>query len=159
MKAFAVIVVVLVLALSSVMGYALFNTSLVVEGKGMQVLSAQSRPEDFHDLQQSMEHENQEGMVYTDQVPMDASMYNFYVYTLRLKNRCLVPAEMVEVQVVGKDGDVLSYDDENQVNIAPGASRDVWCVLLTQGTPTAVREIVITYYLWGNPQTVRYTYE
>ena len=113
----------------------------------------------LHDLQQSMEHENQEGMVYTDQVPMDASMYNFYVYTLRLKNRCLVPAEMVEVQVVGKDGDVLSYDDENQVNIAPGASRDVWCVLLTQGTPTAVREIVITYYLWGNPQTVRYTYE
>lgn len=159
MKTLAVIILVLVLAVSGMLGYALFNTALVVEGKGMQTLSAQSRYEDFAELQRNLEYGTDEATVYGEQLLLDASEYNFYIYTLRLKNRCLVPAEMVEMQVVGKDGDILSYDDGNQVNISPGASRDVWCVLLTRGTPTPVREIVITYYLWGNPQTVKYTYE
>ena len=151
--------VILVVALAGVMGYALFNTALVVEGKGMQVLSASQRMEDFEALREDIERGTVEGALFDATVPMNAADYNFYVYTLRLKNNCLVPAEMVEVQLSPGGQDVLCYDEKTLVTIAPGESRDVWCVLLTRGTPSAVRELTVTYYLWGNAQTVKYTYE
>ena len=37
MKTLAIILTVLVLLVSGVLGYALFNTALVVEGQGLQV--------------------------------------------------------------------------------------------------------------------------
>ena len=55
--------------------------------------------------------------------------------------------------------DVLFYGAEEETVIMPGESRDVWCVLLTEGAPTAVREIYITYYLWGHAQEVKFTYD
>lgn len=159
MKTFAIVMMILVVALAGVMGYALFNTALVVEGKGMQVLSASQRMEDFEALREDIERGTVEGALFDGTVPMNAADYNFYVYTLRLKNNCLVPAEMVEVQLSPGGQDVLCYDEKALVTIAPGESRDVWCVLLTRGTPSAVRELTVTYYLWGNAQTVKYTYE
>lgn len=159
MKTFAIVMAVLVLALSCTLGYALFNTALVVEGKGMQVIPAAQRHEDFAALQKGIENETVTGALFQNEVPMDAQDYSFYVYTLRLKNNCLVPAEMVEMQLSGTESDILCYDEDARVTIAPGESRDVWCVLLTRGAPSPVREITITYYLWGNAQTVKYTYE
>lgn len=159
MKTFAILMIVLSLALMGVMGYALFNSSLQVEGKGLQVLSAADMPEDFASLQTQIERECVEGALFDQSPLLDASQYQFYVYTLRLKNNCLVPAEMVEMQLAPMQGDVLCYDEDTEVVIAPGESRDVWSVLLTNGQSGSVRELTVTYYLWGHPQTVKYTYE
>ena len=159
MKTLAIILTVLVLLVSGVLGYALFNTALVVEGQGLQVISAADMPEEFNALRQAVGSNTVSGALFRNQEIVNAGDYNFYVYTLRLKNNCLVPACMTEVQLSPLQMDVLCYDEDVRVDIAPGESRDVWCVLLTEGTPTAVRELTVTYYLWGNPQTVKYTYE
>ena len=66
---------------------------------------------------------------------------------------------MVELQIAPIESDVLFYCDTKETIIPAGETRDVWCVLLTQGTPHAVRDIYITYYLWGHAQEVRYTYD
>ena len=55
--------------------------------------------------------------------------------------------------------DVLFYGETEEIVIPPGETRDVWCVLLTEGTPHTVRDIYITYYLWGHPQEVKFTYD
>ena len=88
-----------------------------------------------------------------------AENYSYYIYTLRLKNNGLVPAEMVEMQVSPIDADVLFYGDTQETVIPPGGEKDVWVVLLTEGTPHSVRDLYITYYLWGHPQEVKYTYD
>ena len=159
MKTLAIVLVGAVLALGGVLGYALFNTALSVEGHGLEVLRAAERPGEFASLQEKVELGTLEGAVFTDTVPINADEYRFYVYTLRLKNNCLVPAQMVEIQLAPGSQDVLYYDEAAQVDIRPGESRDVWCVLLTKGEPSPVRELTVTYYLWGNAQTVKHTYE
>ena len=79
--------------------------------------------------------------------------------TLRIKKPGLVPAEMLELQIAPIEQDVLFYTDTVEKVIPPGETRDIWCVLLTEGEPYAVRDIYITYYLWGPEHEVKFTYE
>ena len=57
------------------------------------------------------------------------------------------------------ENDVLFYGDTQETVIPPGGEKDVWCVLLTEGTPHSVRDLYVTYYLWGHPQEVKFTYD
>lgn len=159
MKATAIILIVLVLAAGGCLGYALFNTNLQVTGKGLQTLSAQQRAEEFETLKRAVDQQSLLGTVLRPGELGAAEDYSYYIYTLRLKNPGLVPAEMVEMQIAPISGDVLFYGDTREIIIRPGETRDVWCVLLTQGTPHAVRDIYITYYLWGHAQEVKFTYD
>ncbi len=66
---------------------------------------------------------------------------------------------MVEMQVAPIENDVLFYGDTSETIIPPGEEKDVWVVLLTEGTPHSVRDLYVTYYLWGHPQEVKFTYD
>ena len=125
MKTFAIIMIVLCVALAGTLGYALFHTRLLVEGKGLQVLSAGDNLQDFERLQSQIERDCVEGTLFDAAPLLDAGEYSFYVYTLRLKNPCLVNAEMVEVQLAPMQGDVLCYDEAAEVQIGPGGSHRV----------------------------------
>ena len=150
---------VLVLAAAGCLGYALFNTNLQVVGKSLEVLPAAQRTTEFDALKTAVQRQSLLGTVLKSGEIGAAEDYSYYIYTLRLENKCLIPAEMVELQISPMDSDVLFYCDTKETIIPAGETRDVWCVLLTQGTPHAVRDIYITYYLWGHPQEVRYTYD
>ena len=115
MKTLAIILTVLVLLVSGVLGYALFNTALVVEGQGLQVISAADMPEEFNALRQAVGSNTVSGALFRNREIVNAGDYNFYVYTLRLKNNCLVPACMTEVQLSPLQMDVLCYDEDGRV--------------------------------------------
>ncbi len=151
--------IVLVLAVGGALGWALFNTNLQVIAKGMQVFPAQERIGEFEQVKLAANQRCLLGTLLKTDGVGEAKDYSFYVYSLRLKNNGLVPAEMVEMQISPIAQDVLFYGAEEEIIIMPGTSRDVWCVLLTEGSPTAVREIYITYYLWGHAQEVKFTYD
>ena len=159
MKTAAIILMVLVLAAAGCLGYALFNTNLQVVGKSLEVLPAAQRTTEFDALKTAVQRQSLLGTVLKSGEIGAAEDYSYYIYTLRLENKCLIPAEMVELQISPMDSDVLFYCDTKETIIPAGETRDVWCVLLTQGTPHAVRDIYITYYLWGHAQEVRYTYD
>lgn len=78
-------------------------------------------------------------------------------YTLRLRNPGLLPAEMVEIQLVSSAGDIAAYQDPVRISIQPGAEDIVSLRLLTGGGSAYRRDLVITYYLWGELHTIRYT--
>lgn len=158
MKYVAIILIVLVLAAGGVAVYALLNTSLAVEGQGFQSISASDRSAEFMTLQSVMDRNALQGVVYREAALDDPGAYSYYIYTLRLHNKCLVPAEMVELQVSPAQKDVLMYTENGEITIAAGATRDVWCAVVTEGAPVAVRDITITYYLCGNPYSVRFTH-
>ncbi len=158
MKYVAILLIVITLAAGGVVVYALLNTSLAVEGQGFQAISASERANEFLTLQSVVERNALQGVVYRDAALDDPGKYTYYVYTLRLHNKCLVAAEMVEMQVSPAQADVLMYGESNEVIIPAGATRDVWCAVVTEGAPVAARDITVTYYLCGNPNSVRFTH-
>ena len=159
MKTAAIVLIVLVLAVGGTLGWALFHTNLQVTGRAMQVLPAVQRAAEFDQLRAAVGRQSLLGTVLKTGEMGGAENYSYYIYTLRLKNNCLVPAEMVEMQIAPIASDVLFYGDTAETVIPPGGEKDVWCVLLTEGTPHAVRDLYVTYYLWGHPQEVKYTYD
>ena len=159
MKTAAILLIVLVLAAGGVIGYGLFNTSLQVIGKGLQVFPAQERPMEFETLRMAVEQKSLVGTMLQQGNLGPSSDYTYYMYTLRIKNPGLVDAEMVELQIAPISQDVLFYGDLAEITIPAGETRDIWCVLLTKGAPHAVRDIYITYYVWGHPQEVKFTYD
>jgi len=159
LKTAAIILMVLVLAAAGCLGYALFNTNLHVVGKSLEVLPAAQRTAEFDALKTAVQRQSLLGTVLKTGEIGAAEDYSYYIYTLRLENKCLIPAEMVELQIAPIASDALFYCDTKETIIPAGETRDIWCVLLTEGSPHPVRDIYITYYLWGHPQEVRYTYD
>lgn len=159
MKTAAIVLIVLVLAVGGCLGYGLFNTSLQVIGKGLQTLPAQERAEEFAALRTALEQNSLQGTILRPGELGAAADYSYYVYTLRLHNPGLIDAQMVELQIAPLGSDVLFYGETQEVIIPAGGTRDVWCVLLTQGTPHAVRDLYVTYYLWGHAHEVKFTYD
>ena len=149
----------LVLVAGGTLGYALFSTNLAVTAKGLQVLPARDRAAEFEALRLSARQKSLLGTLLKSGEWGGAEDYSFYLYSLRLKNNGLVPAEMVEMQVAPIENDMLFYGDTQETVIPPGGEKDVWVVLLTEGTPHSIRDLYITYYLWGHPQEVKFTYD
>lgn len=150
---------VLVLLTAGVLGYGLFNTSLQVTGKALDVIPASQRAGEFEALKGSVERNSLIGTILKKDPLGSAEEYSYYMYTLRLHNPGLVDAEMVELQIAPMNQDVLFYGETQEIVIPAQGTRDVWCVLLTKGTPHAVRDIYVTYYLWGHPHEVKFTYD
>lgn len=159
MRKAAIILMTLLLLAAGVVGWGLLHTNLRVIGKSLSATPAADIRTDFYTLQEAVKSQSLLGTQIKSGELGPAEDYTYYVYTLRLQNDGLVGAEMVEIQIAPLEGDVLFYGESGEVKIAAGETRDVWCVLLTQGTPHPVRDIYVTYYLWGHPQEVKYTYD
>ena len=158
MKIAAVVLMALALIVGGALGYALFHTDLRVVGSALQTLPAADRPAEFDALRAAVAGQSLLGTVLRSGEMGPAENYRYYIYQLRLENQCLIPAEMVELQIAPLAEDVLFYGDTQETVIPAGETRDVYCVLLTQGAPHPVRDVFITYYLWGHPQEVKYTF-
>ena len=158
MKKAAILLFLLLLCASAAVGWGLLHTSLQVIGKGVQVTPAWQRAEEFETLRKAVREQSLLGTTLRSGELGDSGEYEFYIYTLRLRNPGLVRAEMVEMQISPLDCDVLFYGDTEELQIAPFETRDIRCVLLTQGSAHPVRDLHVTYYLWGHPYEVKYTY-
>jgi len=159
LKKAAIVLMILLIAALGVTGWGLTHTNLRVIGKSVQITRADARPEAFAALREAAKNQSLLGTRLKSGEIGDAGEYSYFTYTLRLKNEGLVDAEMVEVQIAPLDQDVLFYGAAEEVIIKAGETKDVQCVLLTRGRPHPVRDIYVTYYLWGHPQEVKYTYE
>lgn len=159
MKKAAIIFLILTLIFAGVLGYALFHTTLEVVGKGLQSFNAGERAAEFSVLRQAVSQNSLHGTMTRSTALGDEKDYVYRIYTLRIKNPGLIPAQMVEMQIAPIAQDVLFYGSEEEIDIAPGETRDVWCVLLTEGNTHDVREITVTYYLWGHAHEVKFTYD
>ena len=87
----------------------------------------------------------------------EAEGYQFYTYTVRLNNGCFLTADMVEVQVTPMEGDVLQLGDDTARALPARTTGDIQATILTDVNMHAVRELNITYYMWGLPFTLRTT--
>ena len=84
--------------------------------------------------------------------------YAFITYTLRLNNQCLVPVDMVEVQVVPDPNDVAQLGDVSVHSLDAKTQGDITATILTTRDSHSVRELIVTYYVWGVSFSIRETY-
>lgn len=156
---YAAIAAALLLIVSLVGVGALYLTANVtVEAVGVVAVEASTQPEVFSALKEQQASSHVTGTMYTSAPIGDAANYQFYTYTVRLKNSCFLAADMVEVQVTPMEGDVLQIGDTSAKVLAARTTGDIQATILTDINMHAVRELNVTYYMWGLPFTLRTTY-
>jgi hypothetical protein len=150
-------VVLLVLAIAGV-GYLYTNAKVAVETVGAKAYEAQSQQPTFDDLKRRLANNTVLGTVFKNEQLGESSEYAFFTYTVRMRNDSLIAADMVEVQIVPNDKDVLQMGNTNVRSLSPRSKGDFSATVLTRRDSGSGREIVITYYIWGKPFTIRKTY-
>ena len=159
MKAAAIVSVILLIACLLGIGVLYATADMAVESVNVIAVEAATQPDLFNQLRQQVESGSILGTAYTGQNWLDdASNYQFYTYTIRLRNDCFVNADMIEAQVTPMDGDVLQIGDYTVKQLPSRATGDLQVTILTAIGMHPVREINITYYVWGLPFSLKTTY-
>lgn len=143
--AFSLLIVMVVLV-----GYLFLTAEVQVIDISAQGIPAANDPEAFEKLKQSIEQETFYGTLY--QKPLewkDASEYVYLTYKLRIRNNCLVPIDMLEVQVVPQTDDILQIADLTVKSLDLKSEGDLTVQILAPKDTHPVREMIVTYYLWG----------
>jgi hypothetical protein len=156
-KAAILSVLLLILALIGV-GALYLTANVTVEAVGVIALEAEAQPQLFSELRQQQASGYVSGTPYTADPIGSIENYQFYTYTVRLKNNCFLTADMVELQVTPMAGDVMQLGDFSAKALAPRATGDIQATILTDVNMHAVRELNVTYYMWGIPFSLRTTY-
>ena len=146
--------VLAVLALLTVLWQTL-HQELVVTGQGLNAVEADRLEQEYASWISAIENRQFVGLVYQEEPAAEPAQ--FVTYTLRLRNGGLLPAEMVEMQLVTEAGDIAAYQDPEEADIAPGGEGTLSLTLLTVSRASLRRDIIVTYYLWGRLYSIRYT--
>ncbi len=138
----------LLLVMIGLVGY-LFMTAEVqvvdIQAQGIAV-----DPAELEQIRQSIEQETFYGTLF--QKPLewkDASEYINLTYTLRIRNNCLVPIDMIEVQVIPQSDDILQKADLKVKSLDLKSEGEIQVQILAPQNTHPIREMIVTYYLWG----------
>ena len=158
LKHAAIITVLLLIAALIGVGALYLTSNVTVEAVGVITVEAEAQPQLFAQLQEQQRSGYVTGTPYSTDPIGSAENYQFYTYTVRLKNNCFLTADMVELQVTPMTGDVMQLGDFGAKALSARATGDIQATILTDINMHAVRELNVTYYMWGIPLTLRTTY-
>ncbi|HPA61051.1 MAG TPA: hypothetical protein PLO90_05180 [Clostridia bacterium] len=160
---FSVLLMALVVGVT-LWGYA--NARLSLTAQAVRALPPEEHGTRFASLKRQLDSGAVRGTVYDKALRGGEDDYVILEYTISVANRGLVEARMLEAVVVPLAGDVLCFSqqeyDRQEVNssidVQPGRQVMLRCYLLTRRDAHAVREIQVSYYVWGNPFIVKVRY-
>lgn len=158
MKYFAILSVLILIVTLVGVGYMYMTANIVVEAVGVIATDAPSQETLFNELKEQVRLGAVVGTPYVGTQELSgAENYQFYTYTVRLRNNCSVPADMVELQVTPMAGDILQIGSSADVKLPAGQTVDATATILTDVNMHAIREVTVTYYIWGVPFTMKTT--
>jgi len=159
LKFAAIASVSLLLVIVLLVGYLFLTAKVEVIDITAQGIPAANDPAGFEKLKSSIEDETFYGTLY--QKPLewkDPSEYVYLTYTLRLRNNCLVPIDMIEVQVVPQSDDILQMPDLKVKSLDLKSEGELSVQILAPKDTHPIREMFVTYYLWGVSGNVKTVY-
>ena len=157
MKAFAVILVVLVLVAVAAVGVLYFSAKIEVRFVSCIATDGITQVEFFDDLKEKVESSAFDGTRFSDVPLLTADQYQFLTYTVRLDNHAFLPAQTIEIRITPMEGDLLQLGDTNCYDLASGKHTELSATILTSRNMHSVREATISYYCWGIPFTEKIT--
>lgn len=159
MKAIAILMVIALVVAVCGVGYLYMTANVSVVAVGMTATEATVQQATFDKLKTDLTQNSLIGTSFQNDTELgEAQAYQFYTYTVRLRNFSMLTCDMVELQVTPREGDVLQMGNEQSKALSAGATGDISATVLTSVESLPVRELIITYYVWGIPFTVKTTY-
>ena len=158
MKYVAIILVFLLLASVAGIGWLYVSSTLSVTTVICETMEASAQPEFFFSTRLLLEEHALTGTLFSQEIPGDAEQYQFVTYTVRLQNDTAVTADMVEVQITPMTGDICQFGSTHASALPAHSSGDISVTMLTERGNHPVRELTVSYYLWGIPFTLRTAY-
>lgn len=158
MKYFAIFTVLVLIAALVGVGYLYMSANIYVEAVGMVSAEAAAQPELFAQVSDQLRLNAVVGTPFvTAQELSSVENYQFFTYTVRLRNDSAVTADMVELQVTPMAGDILQIGAAGEKKLPAGQTADITATILTDISMHPIREVTITYYIWGVPFTTKTT--
>lgn len=159
LKIAAIAAVSLLVVVVLLVGYLFLTARVEVTSINAGGQSAAYDAAGFEALRSSVEEGTFQGtLFYKPQTWGEAEDYALITYTVRLQNGCLVPIDMIEVQVVPQSVDILQVGDYEVRSLEAKSAGDVTATILTAKDTHSIREIIVTYYVWGVSFSLRTTY-
>ena len=158
MRAAAIILLILCLAAAGLTGYLYLNTNVIVTGITCVATDAADQAELFSQLKTQAQTGTFTGMPFATSDIGEAGSYQFYTYTVHLTNQTFIRAEVAEVRITPMNGDVLQMAENEARSIPARKEGTVQATILTAKEMHSIRELTLTYYLWGLPFSERLTY-
>ncbi len=158
MRATAIILAVVCLAAIVLTGYIYFTANVYITDIECVAEEAAGQEELFGSLKAAAEKGICTGTLFSGGEIGDAADYQFYTYTVHLQNATFVTAEVAEVQVTPMSADVLQTEQAQPISIPARGAGPVRATILTKRDMHNVRELTVTYYLWGMPFSLKTTY-
>lgn len=140
----------LLLVMVLLVGYLFLTAEVQVVDIQVKGTPASEDAQSFERLKQSVLDDTFQGTLF--QKPLEwkeASEYVYLTYTIRLRNSCLVPIDMVEAQVVPQSSDILQLANLEVRSLDLKSEGDLSVTVLAPKDTHSVREMIVTYYLWG----------
>ena len=141
-----------------VVGYFYATARVSIAAYKAEGVAASENAALFAQAQEAIAQGTFEGTVFNDAALGPIENYAWITYTLRLSNQCLVPVDMVEVQVVPDPQDVLQLGHTEVRSLEAKTMGDVTATILTAKDSHSIRELIVTYYVWGVSFSIRETY-
>lgn len=158
MKKVAILTALLLIACLIGVGALYLTSNVSVEAVGVIAVEASTQPELFNALRDQLTSGYVQGTPYGPTELGDIANYQFYTYTVRLKNDCFLAADMLELQVTPMQGDVMQLGSTSAKALDARSRGDIQATILTDISMHSVRELNVTYYMWGIPFTLRTAY-
>ena len=152
---FMIALVVLALLL---VGYFYATAYVSIAAFKAEGISAAERADQFASIKAELNQNAFIGTRFSTAALGEAADYALITYTLRLSNQCLVPIDMVEVQVVPDPADIAQLGDLTVHSLDAKSQGDITATILTARDSNSIRELIVTYYVWGVSFTIRETY-
>ena len=157
MKAFAIVLIVLLVIAVAAAGVFFFSAKIDVRFVSCIATDGITQVDFYNELKGQVESGAFTGTRFSGAELGAADQYQFLTYTVRLDSHAFLKAETIELRITPMDGDVLQLGDEACYDMASGKQTEVSSTILTARTMHSVREGIVSYYLWGIPFTERIT--
>lgn len=149
LKGLAIAMVAMLVVMVLMIAYLFLSAEVTVSVVGAETLSAEATTQ-FVEHKEGLAEETFIGTVYQKPTqwkqPAD---YAYVTYTVHVKNGCLVPIEMIEVQVVPQPSDIAQIGNMQNASLSAKTEGDLTATILTSAGGNPARELIVSYYVWG----------
>ncbi|MEG0766563.1 MAG: hypothetical protein RR482_02505 [Clostridia bacterium] len=149
MKYIAWALVIVVVLVGAVMGYAYAGAHLQYEGVRVEVMPAQEQRTLYDTTRNAISLDSFTGVQFQKSDLLMPESYQWMTYTVRLSNKGVLPAEWLRIEVRPDASDVLQLGEERGFTLAAGGKGDLRGTMLTRVGAKQARMLHITYYVMG----------
>ena len=147
LKIGALVMSALLLVMVLMMAYLFMTAEVTAQVVSSVGVPASEQEGYFATLKKSVEEDTFIGTLYQKPTQWkDASDYVYLQFSVNVHNGCLVP---IEIQVVPQPTDILQLRDQQVYSLSPKSDGVFNAAILAPKDTHPVRELIVTYYVWG----------